>query len=79
MANPAPTPVSEKPPRRLVLLEGDEKGPVTEVLSEYNGSSVGASRIHADMVRAAEERPGRIVAVEWLSPIGWTRYLWCRR
>lgn len=79
MSSPPIKSESTRAARRLVLLEGDEKSAATEVLKEYTGTNVGASQIHADMVNAAEERPGKILAVEWLSPIGWTRYLWCRR
>jgi len=74
-----PAAAQDRAPRRLVLLDGDEQSAVSQVLKEYSGQAVGASRIHADLVQAAEEHPGVCAAVEWLAPIGWTRYLWCRR
>jgi hypothetical protein len=61
------------------LLTGDETSSTAAVLQEYNGSNAGATRIHADLVQAAEEHRGQFVAVEWLAAIGWTRYLWCKR
>ena len=51
----ATTPTSEptvRAPRRVVLLAGDEQSEAAEVLHEYSGTQVGASRIHADLVRA---------------------------
>lgn len=70
---------SERAPRRIVLLEGDDHGPVAEVLAEYAAAEVSGARVHADVQRLAADHPGRAVAAEWLGPLGWTRFLWCRR
>ncbi len=66
-------------PRRLVLLAGDDHGPVEQVLLEYTPEQVSGTKLHADLQRLAGEHPGRCVAAEWLGPLGWTRFLWCRR
>jgi hypothetical protein len=66
-------------PRRLVLLEGDETSAVREVLAEYEGAEVSGQRLHADVQRLAQLHRGRHVAAEWLGPLGWTRFLWCRK
>ncbi len=76
---PAPAASQDRAPRRLVLLTGDEQSPAAQVVQEYDGGRVGATRIHADLVRTAEEHPGQMAAVEWFGPLGWTRYLWCLR
>jgi hypothetical protein len=79
--NGASRPVSSSPrcPRRVVLLEdGDENGPVECVLLEYQGAEVSGKRLHADVHRLADAHRGRCVAAEWLGPLGWTRFLWCR-
>jgi len=74
-------PASSSPrcPRRVVLLRGDEDGEVEQVLLEYQGNEVSGKRLHADVQRLAGEHQGRFVAAEWLGPLGWTRFLWCRR
>jgi hypothetical protein len=66
-------------PRRIVLLEADEHSGVARVLAEYDGPDVSGNRIHQDVQRLAAQHPGRHVAVEWLGPQGWTRFLWCRK
>jgi hypothetical protein len=79
-ARPAPG-ASSAPrcPRRLVLLQGGESSDVEQVLAEYHGAEVSGTRLHADLQRLAAEHAGRHVAAEWLGPLGWTRFLWCRR
>lgn len=66
-------------PRRLVLLLGDEKSEAADILAEYKGPDISGNRLHSDVQRLAAEYPGRWVAAEWLGPLGWTRFLWCRR
>jgi hypothetical protein len=67
-------------PRRLVLLAGDDDHATVEgVLHEYPPEQVSGNRLHADLQRLAAEHPGRCVAAEWLGPLGWTRFLWCRK
>jgi hypothetical protein len=66
-------------PRRLVLLEDGEGSAVAEVLAEYKGADVSGKRLHADLQSEAARRPGRCVAAEWLGPLGWTRFLWCKK
>jgi hypothetical protein len=70
---------STRRPRRLVLLTGDAAGPVETVLAEYHGTEVSGARLHTDAQRLAAEHPGHTVAGEWLSQLGWTRFLWCRK
>jgi hypothetical protein len=65
--------------RRVVLLAGDEQSEVVEVLREYSGVEVSGKRLHQDVRELAAKFPGRQVAAEWLGPLGWTRFLWCRR
>jgi hypothetical protein len=78
---PAPAGKGQTPraPRRLVLLREGEDSAVERVLSEHAGNDVSGTRLHAELQRLAGEHPGRCVAVEWLAPLGWTRFLWCRR
>jgi hypothetical protein len=67
-------------PRRIVLLASDEKdSPVDQVLRQYEGADVVGSRLHADLPALAAEHPGRLVAGEWMGPLGWTRFVWCCR
>jgi hypothetical protein len=66
-------------PRRLVLLDGAEDGEVVRVLAEYRGAEVSGTRLHAELQRLAEQHRGECVAAEWLGPLGWTRFLWCRK
>ncbi len=75
----APTDKARPQPRRLVLLEGDEGSSVERVLVEYTGAEGPGQDVHADLDRVAAEHPGRLVAAEWLGPLGWTRFLWCRQ
>lgn len=70
---------SPRCPRRVVRLRGGENGEVEEVLLQYQGSEVSGKRLHADVQRLANEHPGQFIAAEWLGPLGWTRFLWCRR
>jgi hypothetical protein len=74
MSSPA-----ERAPRRLVLLRAGEDSEVEQVLAEQAGAEVSGARLHAELARLACEHPGRCVAAEWRGPLGWTRFLWCRR
>jgi hypothetical protein len=69
---------SPRMPRRVVLLATDQQSVAAEVLAEYQGSDVSGNRLHGDVQRLAAEHPGGWVAAEWLGPLGWTRFLWCR-
>ena len=75
----APAARSKAQPRRLVLLAGDERSAVDRVLVEYTGAEGPGKDVHADLDRVAAEHRGRLVAAEWLGPLGWTRFLWCRK
>jgi hypothetical protein len=66
-------------PRRVVLLCDGEASESKGVLQEYRGAEVSGKRLHADVQRLASQHRGRYVAAEWLGPLGWTRFLWCRR
>ena len=79
MSSPSPSEQKGRAPRRLVLLEGDDHSPVAQVLAEYAPEQVSGTKLHADLQRLAGEHAGRCVAAEWLGPLGWTRFLWCRR
>jgi hypothetical protein len=64
----------------LVLLADGEDSAVAEVLAEYPPGTDGVgARVHGDIQRYADEHRGRQVAAEWLGPLGWTRFLWCRK
>jgi hypothetical protein len=78
-ANAAPAKGAERRPRRLVLVTGEANGPVEKVLAEYQGADVSGNRLHAELQRLSDEYAGRFVAVEWLGPLGWTRFLWRRK
>jgi hypothetical protein len=69
---------SNRRPRRLVLLNGTEHCEVQRVLAEYAPGGIKGSQVHAELRRLAGENPGVFVAAEWLGPLGWTRFLWCR-
>ena len=70
---------SDRRPRRLVLLAASEASEVRQVLAEYPAGGVKGSQLHAELLRLAGEHPGVLAAAEWLGPLGWTRFLWCRR
>jgi hypothetical protein len=40
---------------------------------------VSGNRLHDDLQQFAARHRGRQVAAEWLGPLGWTRFLWCRK
>jgi hypothetical protein len=80
--NGATAPSSQKnqrAPRRLVLLEAEENSEVEQVLAEYQGAEISGKRLHTDLQNLAARNPGRCLAAEWLGPLGWTRFLWCRK
>jgi hypothetical protein len=66
-------------PRRLVLLREGDQSEVERVLAEHAGNEISGTRLHAELQRLAGEHPGRCVAAEWQGPLGWTRFLWCRK
>jgi hypothetical protein len=70
---------SGRAPRRLVLLAGDEQSEVKQVLAEYRGAEVTGTRVHEELQRFAARHRGQLVAAEWEGPLGWTRFLWCRK
>lgn len=76
---PAASPGAPRAPRRLVLLKDSEAGEVEAVLAEYHGADVSGNRLHAELQQFASRHGGRHVAAEWLGPLGWTRFLWCRK
>jgi hypothetical protein len=65
--------------RRIVLLKGEHDGTVCEVLLEMRDEEVSGKRLHAEVQRLAQEHAGELVAAEWAGPLGWTRFLWCRK
>jgi hypothetical protein len=69
---------SPRCPRRVVLLRDGEDSEVERVLLEYHGAEISGKRLHADLQRLAAENRGYCIAAEWLGPLGWTRFLWCR-
>lgn len=77
--NGTPAKATPRCPRRVVLLRDGEDSEVDQILQEYQHTEVSGNRLHADVQRLAAEHPGLYVAAEWLGPLGWTRFLWCRR
>jgi hypothetical protein len=73
------TTAARRCPRRVVLLAGGEQDAVAEVLLELHGEEVSGKRLHAEVQRLAGQHAGRTVAAEWLGPLGWTRFLWCKK
>ena len=71
--------VKKQIPRRIVRLSGDEASEIRDVLATFEGPAVVESKVHAAVQRLAEEHKGEVVALEWLSNRGWTRYLTCRK
>jgi hypothetical protein len=69
----------ERAPRRIVLLAGDESSDVAQVLAEYRAAEVTGKRLHEELQKLAVQHCGRLVAAEWEGPLGWTRFLWCRK
>jgi hypothetical protein len=65
-------------PRRIVLLRDGEDSEAERILQEYHSAEVSGKRLHSDVHRMAGEHRGSYVAAEWLGPLGWTRFLWCR-
>jgi hypothetical protein len=49
------------------------------VLATFQGPAVVGGRIHAEVQRFAEAHRGQVVALEWSGPLGWVRYLTCRK
>ncbi len=70
---------SERAPRRIVLLDGNEPSAVEQVLAEYRGADATGQRVHEDLQKYAARHRGRLVAAEWEGPLGWTRFLWCKK
>ncbi len=66
-------------PRRIVLLKGDDKSEVKEVLTAYEGDQVIGSKIHADLQIFAKNHSGETVAIEWLGNMGWVRFATCSK
>lgn len=63
-------------PRRIVLLEGDERSEPVRVLAEFEGAQVSGRRVHVELQRLGAAHPGQVVAAEWLGPLGWVRFAW---
>ena len=61
--------------RRIVLLP---EGSPLDADHETVLAEVEASAVHAEIGRLAEKHEGAILAAEWLSPLGWRRWLWRR-
>ena len=66
-------------PRRIVLLRGDERSEPEQVLAELTGAEPRGKDVHDEIQRHAERHRGRVVAAEWQGPLGWSRFLWCRK
>jgi hypothetical protein len=65
--------------RRIVLLRQGQQSEVAEVLLELRGEEISGKRLHAEVQRLAQEHAGEFIAAEWAGPLGWTRFLWCRK
>lgn len=68
MTQTSRTSASNPATRRLVLLAAD--GSVARVLAEPP-----AAMVHQEIRRLAKENPGEMVAAEWLSTLGWQRWI----
>jgi hypothetical protein len=66
-------------PRRIVLLSAAEHSDIEKVLREYVPPEPTGTRLHSDLQELATEHVGGMVAAEWFGPLGWTRFLWCKR
>ena len=76
------TPASPKrtqAPRRIVVLEGDEKSEVCLLGGEYQGDELEAIDLHEMVQQLATAHAGKWVALEWQGKLDWQRFLWCRR
>jgi hypothetical protein len=65
--------------RRIVLLRQGQQSEVAEVLLELRGEEISGKRLHAEVQRLAQQHVGEFIAAEWAGPLGWTRFLWCRK
>ena len=78
--NPPEKQPQTRAPRRIVLLAGSENhSDIEKVLTEYTPPEPTGTRLHSDLQERAAEHAGKLVAAEWFGPLGWTRFLWCRR
>ncbi len=69
----------ERAERRLVLLKGDENSEVEKVLGSYDSTEPRERDMHAEIERFAVRNKGRVIAAEWHGPLGWTRFMTCRK
>jgi hypothetical protein len=76
---PPPATTTSRCPRRLILLVDGEDSAAERILAEYTGSEGRGKGIHDEVQRLAAEHRGKLVAAEWLGPLGWVRFLWCRK
>lgn len=65
-------------PHRAVVLEDGPTSPLRRVLAEYPEDRASRTIITEELVQYAAEYRGRFLAVEWLGPCGWMRFLWIR-
>ena len=70
---------TERAARRIVLLVAADDGEIEKVLREYTPPEPTGTRLHGDLQELAAAHAGRTVAAEWIGPLGWTRFLWCKR
>ncbi|MGF1581447.1 MAG: hypothetical protein ACFCD0_19145 [Gemmataceae bacterium] len=70
---------TERAERRLVLLRSDENSDVEEVLGTYDSTEPRERDLHAEIERFAMRNKGRVIAAEWHGPLGWTRFMTCRK
>ena len=71
--------VTRRCARRIVLVRGGDEAAAGEVLLELRDGEVSGNRLHAEVQRLAAEHAGELVAAEWDGPLGWMRFLWCRK
>jgi hypothetical protein len=58
-----------------VVVPTDPQAEPTEVLAQFEGADVVGSKIHRELGVLAKTRPGQTVALEWLGPLGWQRFV----
>ena len=76
---PSDKPTQTRSPRRIVMLVEGENSDIETVLKEYAPPEPTGTRLHGDLQELAAENTGKMVAAEWHGPLGWTRFLWCKR
>ena len=58
----------------------EHAGPLLEPIRHNSmGTEPTGTRLHTDLQELATEHVGSMLAAEWFGPLGWTRFMWCKR